>query len=110
MEYGTIEREIYIEASPEVVFEVVSRPDHLQQWWPEEAHYEPVPGSTGEIVFGERVAGGTVVPFSVVDPQPPPPFSFRWTQPAGHPAAAGHSPTSPLALTPPAPASLSKVP
>ena len=54
MEFGTIEREIYVEASPEVVFEVVSSPDHLQQWWPDEAHYEPVPGSTGEIVFGER--------------------------------------------------------
>ncbi len=53
MEFGTIEREIYVEASPEVVFEVVSSPEHLQQWWPDEAHYEPVPGSTGEIVFGE---------------------------------------------------------
>ena len=53
MEFGTIEREIYVEASPEVVFEVVSSPDHLQQWWPDEAHYDPVPGSTGEIVFGK---------------------------------------------------------
>jgi uncharacterized protein YndB with AHSA1/START domain len=37
MEFGTIEREIYVEASPEVAFEVVSSPDHLQQWWPDEA-------------------------------------------------------------------------
>ena len=47
MEFGTIEREIYVEASPEVVFEVVSSPDHLQQWWPDEARYEPVPGVDG---------------------------------------------------------------
>ena len=30
MEFGTIEREIYVEASPEIVFEVVSSPDHLR--------------------------------------------------------------------------------
>ena len=29
MEFGTIEREIYVEASPQTVFEVVSSPDHL---------------------------------------------------------------------------------
>ena len=67
MEFGTIEREIYVEASPEIVFEVVSSPDHLRQWWPDDARYEPTPGSTGEIVFGDRDAGGTVVPFTVVD-------------------------------------------
>ncbi len=61
MEFGTIEREIYVEASPEVVFEVVSSPEHLKQWWPDDARYEPTPGSPGEIVFGDRDAGGTVV-------------------------------------------------
>ena len=91
MEFGTIEREVYVEASPAVVFEVVSSPDHLQHWWPDEAHYEAVPGSTGEIVFGEHGAGGAVVPFTVVDVQPPRTFSFRWTQPAGEPAAEGNS-------------------
>jgi uncharacterized protein YndB with AHSA1/START domain len=91
MEFGTIEREIYIEAAPEVVFEVVSSPDHLEQWWPDEAHYDPVPGATGDIVFGERGAGGTVVPFAVVDAEPPRTFAFRWTQPAGEPAVEGNS-------------------
>ncbi len=91
MEFATIERQIYVEASPEVVFEVVSSPDHLQQWWPDEAHYEPVPGSTGEIVFGPRGSGGQVVSFEVVDAQPPTTFSFRWTQPTGEPAVAGNS-------------------
>ena len=60
MEFGTIEREIYVEASPEIVFEVVSSPDHLKEWWPDDARYEPTPGSAGEIVFGDRDAGGTV--------------------------------------------------
>ena len=95
MEFGTIEREIYVEASPEIVFEVVSSPDHLKEWWPEDAQYDPEPGSAGEIVFGDRGAGGTVVPFTVVDVRPPRTFSFRWTHPAergcgGGQFAAGH--------------------
>ena len=100
MEFGTIEREIYVEAPPEVVFEVVSSPDHLQQWWPDEARYEPVPGATGEIVFGERDAGGAVVSFTVLDAQPPHTFSFRWTHPAGEPPAVGNSLLVTFDLTP----------
>src|SRR3712207_9159340 len=82
MEFGAIEREIYVEASPEIVFEVVSSPDHLKQWWPDDARYEPTPGSVGEIAFhdGEQLAA---VPFAVVEAQPPRLFSFRWTHPAG---------------------------
>lgn len=99
MEFGTIEREIYVEASPEVVFQVVSSPDHLQQWWPDEAHYEPVPGATGTIVFGEG-AGRAVVPFTVLDAQPPRRFSFRWTHPAGEPATDGNSLLVTFDLTP----------
>jgi uncharacterized protein YndB with AHSA1/START domain len=100
MEFGTVEREIYVEASPEVVFEVVSSPEHLQQWWPDEAHYEPVAGSTGEIVFGQRGTGETVVSFTVMEVQAPRTFSFRWTQPAGVPPAAGNSLLVTFDLTP----------
>ena len=100
MEFGIIEREIYVEASPEVVFEVVSSPDHLQQWWPDEASYEPLPGATGELVFGERGAGGQVVAFAVVDARPPRTFSFRWTQPADEPAVVGNSLLVTFDLTP----------
>ena len=92
MEFGTIEREIYVEAAPEVVFEVVSSPDHLRQWWPDDARFEPVAGSTGEIVFGDPAAGGAVVQFSVVDVRPPRTFSFRWTQPVGEPRGGGQLP------------------
>jgi uncharacterized protein YndB with AHSA1/START domain len=91
VELGTIEREIYIEAPPEVVFDVVSDPRHVEQWWPDEARYEPVPGSAGEIVFGDVDAGGVVASFTVVDAQPPRSFSFRWTHPAEERAVAGNS-------------------
>ncbi|WP_045876036.1 SRPBCC family protein [Pseudofrankia sp. DC12] len=91
MELGTIEREIYIDASPEVVFEVVSSPDHVKEWWPDDARYEPTLGSTGELVFGDRDAGGTVMAFTVVEAWKPRTFAFRWTHPADQAAAAGNS-------------------
>ena len=100
MELGTIEREIYVEAAPEVVFEVVSSQDHLKEWWPDDAQYEPTPGSVGEIVFGDRNADGAVVPFTVVDARPPQRFSFRWTHPADEVAAAGNSLLVTFDLTP----------
>ena len=55
MEYGSIERELYVDASPEVVFEVVSRPEHLREWWPDDATLDDrAPGGTGELTFGNH--------------------------------------------------------
>jgi uncharacterized protein YndB with AHSA1/START domain len=90
VELGTIERELYIEATPEIVFEVVSDPAHVKQWWCDEARYETVIGSAGEILFADD-DGGKVEALTVVDLQPPTRFSFRWTHPAGEEAAEGNS-------------------
>lgn len=101
MELGTIEREIHIDAAPDVVFAVVSSPEHVSQWWPDEADFEPVPGRTGEIVFGERTSGeATVVALTVVEAEPPRRFSFRWTQPTGAAARSGNSLLVTFELTP----------
>src|SRR3954470_12701061 len=75
MEYGSIEREIHVDASPEVVFEVVSRPEHISQWWSDDAAFETTPGAVGELVWGDRAQ---VAPMTVVDVDPPRLFSFRW--------------------------------
>jgi len=75
MEYGSIEREIRIEAAPEVVYQVITTPEHLRQWWPEEADLEPVPGATGTVSFG---GGSKVVPLTVLEADPPRRFSFHW--------------------------------
>ena len=91
MEYGSIERQIQIDAAPEIVFDVVSDPAHVQQWWPDEAHYEPVPGSAGTIVFTKPPGEKVPVAFQVVDADPPRLFSFRWTQPAGEQARRDNS-------------------
>jgi uncharacterized protein YndB with AHSA1/START domain len=91
MDFGTIERELYVEATPEIVFDVVSDPHHVTQWWPDDAHYDPTPGSVGEISFGERHAGGGVVSFTVVEARRPHTFSFRWTNPADEAATETNS-------------------
>ncbi|MBV9952644.1 MAG: SRPBCC family protein [Acidimicrobiia bacterium] len=92
MEHGSIEREVQIDASPETVFEVITSPEHLREWWPDEAHFEPTPGATGELVFGDRSAGTANVPqITVVEAEPSRLFSFRWTHAEGEVAAEGNS-------------------
>lgn len=80
MEHGTLTREIRIEATPDVVFDVVSRPEHIAKWWSDDASFEPVAGATGELVWGER---SQVAVIAVVDVRRPSRFSFRWTAPDG---------------------------
>jgi len=92
MEHGSIEREIHIEATPEVVYEVISTPEHLREWWPDEAELEPVPGATGVITFGDRSApDANVVPVTVVEADPPRRFSFRWVYDEAEAATSANS-------------------
>ncbi len=93
-EFGSIEREIHIDASPEVVFEVISQPEHVREWWSDEATYEPAPGSSGELQF-EKDGEHVHVPLTVVDIEPPTRFSFRWT----HPDDEVTTPTNSLLVT-----------
>jgi uncharacterized protein YndB with AHSA1/START domain len=92
MEVGTIEREIFVDAPPATVFDVVSSPAHIREWWSAEADVEPVPGATGELTWRDKAAGRAhVVPITVVDAQPPHRFSFRWTHDAGEVATPTNS-------------------
>ena len=84
MEYGTIERDIQVDASPDIVFEVVSRPEHVREWWPDDAQFETLAGAPGELVWRNAETGETTtVEMAVVEVDPPSRFSFRWcfTQP-----------------------------
>ena len=100
MEFGSIEREVYIEASSEIVFDLVSSPEHIRGWWPDEAQYEATPGSTGHISFGEVDEGGHLAGFTVVAAQPTLLFAFRWTQPVGQVGVEGNSLLVTFTLTP----------
>ena len=92
MEYGSIEREIHVEATPEVVYEVISTPEHLREWWPDEAELQPTPGATGVISFGDgSTPQAHVVPLTVVEADPPRRFSFRWVYDEGEAATPANS-------------------
>ena len=101
MEYGTIDREIHIDASPATVFDVITSPEHLKEWWPDEAVIEPTPGARGELVFGDRASADAQIPqVTVVDAVPPRLFSFRWTHAEGEEARDGNSLLVTFELTP----------
>lgn len=83
-EYGSIKREIHIDASPDIVYEVVSTPEHLRGWWPDDADFASVPGGSGTITFGDAAKPDAVVtPLTVVEADPPRRFSFRWVYDEG---------------------------
>lgn len=92
MEFASIEREIHIDAPPEVVFEVVSQPEHIREWWYAETDVQPTPGSAGELVWADGDnPRAHVTSMSVVVAEPPRLFTFRWTHPAGEAATDGNS-------------------
>lgn len=92
MGYGSIEREIHIDAAPEVVYEVISEPEHLREWWPDEAEIEPVPGATGVISFGNRSAPeAKIVSLRVVEADPGRRLAFRWVYDAEETATSANS-------------------
>lgn len=90
MEYGTIEREIHVEAPIETVFEVVTQPEHISQWWSDEAELDVVVGGAGELLFGDRGTGHVAL-LTVVEVDPPRRFAFRWCAPDGASAVDGNS-------------------
>jgi hypothetical protein len=51
MEHGSIERQIHVGASPEVVYDVVSDPGHVARWWSDAADFEPAPGRSGVLAW-----------------------------------------------------------
>jgi uncharacterized protein YndB with AHSA1/START domain len=69
----SIQREIQVNATPDVVYEVVSSPEHLREWWPDDADVDATPGAVGSVTFEK-----SVVPLTVVEADPPHRFSFRW--------------------------------
>jgi uncharacterized protein YndB with AHSA1/START domain len=92
MEYASIEREIHIDAPPEVVYEVVSRPEHIREWWYAETDVQPTPGATGELAWADGDdPRAHVTPMTVVVAEPPRLFTFRWTHSAGETAVDGNS-------------------
>ncbi len=91
LDLGSIEREIFIDATPEIVYEVVSDPKHVREWWPEEADYPVEVGASGGIRFRDSAGVEKVVALTVVEALPPRTFSFRWAYTPDETAPIGRS-------------------
>ena len=80
MSTASIEREIQIDAPIEVVWDVITQPEHIMNWFADEAVLDLRPGGTGTLTFTEQ---GHVALFRVETVNPPHVFSYRWSQPDG---------------------------
>jgi uncharacterized protein YndB with AHSA1/START domain len=91
-EYGSITKQIHIAASPDVVYEVVSRPEHIAQWWTDDADFVSAPGGTGVLTWDQRaVTRPFQVEITVVEAVPGELFSFRWVYPESEVATPENS-------------------
>jgi uncharacterized protein YndB with AHSA1/START domain len=84
----SVEREILIEASPEVVWGVITEPEQIRCWLSDEADVEGRAGADGTLTWRPGGRGGdkemdAIVPIRVVEAEPFRRFSFRWNHPEG---------------------------
>ena len=88
MSADSVEREILIEASPEIVWGVITEPEQISRWFSDEAEVEGRIGADGTLTWKPGGRGGDkqsdlVVPIRVVEAEPFRRFSFRWNHPHG---------------------------
>jgi uncharacterized protein YndB with AHSA1/START domain len=100
---NSVEREILIEASPEVVWGVITEPEQIKRWFSDDAELEGRAGADGTLTWKPGGRGGEkevdlVVPIRVVDAEPFRRFSFRWNHPQGAEADQGNSALVELSL------------
>jgi uncharacterized protein YndB with AHSA1/START domain len=84
----SIEREILIEAGPEVVWRVITEPEQISRWFSDEAEVEARAGADGTLTWKPEGRGGDrefdlTVPIRVMEAEPFRRFSFRWNHPEG---------------------------
>jgi uncharacterized protein YndB with AHSA1/START domain len=84
----SVEREILIEARPEVVWGVITEPEQISRWFSDEAEVEGHAGADGTLTWKPGGRGGDreldmIVPIRVVEAEPFHRFSFRWNHPQG---------------------------
>jgi uncharacterized protein YndB with AHSA1/START domain len=84
----SVAREILIEASPAVVWGVITEPQQISRWFSDEADVDGRAGANGTLTWKPGGRGGDrehdmVVPIRVVEAEPFHRFSFRWNHPQG---------------------------
>ncbi len=88
MAADSVEREILIEATPEVVWSVITEPAQISRWFSDEAEVQARAGADGTLTWRPGGRGGekecdSIVPIRVVEAEPFHRFSFRWSHPQG---------------------------
>lgn len=81
MASDSITRDIVINAAPETVYDVVSQPKHIANWFSDEAELEPVAGSRGVLVFRIGESSPATIEVTVVTADRPHLFAFSWISP-----------------------------
>jgi uncharacterized protein YndB with AHSA1/START domain len=100
----SVERDILIQASPEVVWGVITEPEQISCWFSDDADIEGRAGVDGTLTWKPGGRGGQketdlVVPIQVVDAEPFRRFSFRWNHPEGAEPDARNSALVEFSLT-----------
>ena len=88
MAADSVEREVLIAATPEVVWSVITEPEHISRWFSDDADVDGHVGSDGTLTWKPGGRGGRkdvdlIVPIRVVEAEPFRRFCFRWNHPQG---------------------------
>jgi uncharacterized protein YndB with AHSA1/START domain len=78
-----IEREIDIDAPIDVVWTVITEPEHISSWFTDSAELDLRPGGEGHFAWDVRGTSRKNVNLRVERLDPPHFFSFRWDYPDG---------------------------
>ena len=80
----TIQREILVEAPVDVVWQTITEPAHITEWFADRVELDVRPGGEGTFVFDEHARTElTKVAIAVETVDPPRRFAFRWGHPDG---------------------------
>ncbi len=87
-----IQRDILIQAPIDIVWAVLTQPEHIARWFSDAAEVDLRPGGSGLFTFTERATTQPVAaPIQVETVDPPHTFAYRWGHAGGTQAHAGNS-------------------
>ena len=87
-----IARDVLIEAPIDVVWEVISRPEHIVEWFSDETQLDLRPGGEGILTFEIKAANTPAAyPLRFEAVEPPRRLTYRWVYPTGEEPRPGNS-------------------